>query len=1493
MKLRTLTYLFKSLFFKALVLVALITFSEKATAQPAGWTSTKDAVIFVKPSAFYNNQYKSFSIEYFPTEYTLSVKNQVHYLKMDIDLFSSEFQDNHYYRLKMFEHSNSYYSLYKRFCDLINDYEIILYRDQSSYSHQFTWNTKYIVPVEISIADNGDNQYSHKIEILNFNFYDKSKSIYMWETQVQLNGTWYYYNSWHNYGNLYAYIGIDLSAHVTTRTNIPFRVLTWLPDYSDEIKEYCESNIVVLDVSPRAPSVSHSDITISPSCPNIPNGKIDVTNITSFGDVRYLLLNGHNAVPGNNCASRFGETGELGDCLNNVIASGKANKTNGEVSLSLTGVPSGYHTLVLINPGGDLGVCYSTYNVTVESKLTLQNTSIETQPTSCYGSKDGVLLATFSGGELPIIPQNLPLGASYSTSTVDVETIISISGLAAVENGSQIFSDACGQEVNLTYSITSPPAPPVVSVSSATNASCLNYAGSGKPNGSVVLSLAGSAKYRFKAFIAGASSPFIDEETSSSSRTLSGLGAGEYRFELYHADYPACPCGTATASLTEPAVLGMTEPAIAAVSCTGGSDGSIAVQGAGDVLYTYSVSGQSSRNSSTTENFSGLTAGDYAVTVKRAINGCSDSTFRTVTIAQPATLPTVSIEAIDALCHEENTASDDKYRGSVKAKTASGGTPGYLYKLVAAGSSWTAQDLDFGASSSFATELGAYKIIVRDANGCATESAPATVSSPTKLILAKPSASAVICKGELSLISLSASGGTPPYTFKHDGAAFPAETSLPAGQYFISATDGKGCGAEYPDILEITEPDELVPGISEMRVPSCHDASDGKVVLSAYGGAGGYLYRHESGAYGASNVFEGLSRGVHRFFVKDNRSCERDIQTTLEAPAKLEISMNEIKHVSCAADASGRISVAASGGDGNYGWYLNGDTHRHGTGAAFVFEGLSAGKYFPKAVDGKGCLASMEEIVENLDDFRLTVSAVQPECLEKSDGSIRLSATGGSPNYSFKIHSDDYEKEDLSSSTFSADGLRSGTYACEVRDRAGCAAVGEIVLDYTSTLNLSVDLLSGTPCVNVSEGSTTLSATGGAGGYEYSLDGGEWQSSPHFSGLGFGEHLFTVRDAGACRASVKAETPLTNVLHLEIASASSVACESAKGTIELSAEGGFGIYEYSVDNGELQGSSRFENLSLGEHFFLLRDASGCEVSATGSIELEDVLSATVIETKGIPCESATAGEVELSASGGSGVYEYRVDGGEWQSSSRFTSLRLGEHLFEINDGEGCTATASEEIIIENPVSVLVADYRDVPCAEASSGFALLTASGGRGKYIYGVDGSETGEAALIDRLDYGSHVFFVRDSLGCQATVEHEISLANPVQLSTLERRGVPCRDSQNGFVVLEASGGLGDYLYAVDGGAWTESPRFEGLTRASYFFAVRDASGCEAATVENIPVENPVEIAVAAQGNVPCETARTAFVEARASGGSGVYRFGIDDGEAQESTRYARRRSI
>jgi hypothetical protein len=140
-------------------------------------------------------------------------------------------------------------------------------------------------------------------------------------------------------------------------------------------------------------------------------------------------------------------------------------------------------------------------------------------------------------------------------------------------------------------------------------------------------------------------------------------------------------------------------------------------------------------------------------------------------------------------------------------------------------------------------------------------------------------------------------------------------------------------------------------------------------------------------------------------------------------------------------------------------------------------------------------------------------------------------------------------------------------------------------------------------------------------------------------------------------------------------------CSSNNGSISVTTTGGVLPYQYKLDAGTFGTAAVFNNLGAGTYIITVRDKNGCEDDL--SVTLTQPSGLTASETSQVSNSSCLApynGQVAVTASGGSGTYQYAIDGGVFGSSSSFSGLRDGIHTVTVKDvADNCTFDLSVNI----------------------------------------------------------------------------------------------------------------------------------------------------------------------------------------------------------------------
>jgi len=351
--------------------------------------------------------------------------------------------------------------------------------------------------------------------------------------------------------------------------------------------------------------------------------------------------------------------------------------------------------------------------------------------------------------------------------------------------------------------------------------------------------------------------------------------------------------------------------------------------------------------------FSGPTAnvkaGTYTYTVTDA-NGCKDTKIITITEPAIATLVIASVTHTDVSCNGSSNGT--------AGVTVTGGVAPYTY-------SWNG-----GPAQSVSTvsglPAGNHTVVVRDAAGNSVSSG-VTVSQPGMLILTVTSGTISIPGGTTN-VTLSASGGTAPYSFSGN------TSNLKAGTYTFTVTDARSCNAS----ATVTIKDGIPPLKLSGKVPAvkCKGGTS-NVSLTAEGGVLPYSYTGDT---------VNLKAGTYSYSVRDAAGQTASVTLNITEPELLTMSAS----ASIITTIGGSTNVELKANGGTLPYQFSGKT-----------QAVRAGTYSYQVTDGNGCTSTASV------DVREPIVTLSAFNLQTDDTTIHLQ---WATSYEFAIDRFEVEK---------------------------------------------------------------------------------------------------------------------------------------------------------------------------------------------------------------------------------------------------------------------------------------------------------------------------------------------------------------------------------------------------------------------------------------------------------------------------------------------------
>ncbi|MBK5278017.1 MAG: hypothetical protein JJE09_04040 [Bacteroidia bacterium] len=130
-------------------------------------------------------------------------------------------------------------------------------------------------------------------------------------------------------------------------------------------------------------------------------------------------------------------------------------------------------------------------------------------------------------------------------------------------------------------------------------------------------------------------------------------------------------------------------------------------------------------------------------------------------------------------------------------------------------------------------------------------------------------------------------------------------------------------------------------------------------------------------------------------------------------------------------------------------------------------------------------------------------------------------------------------------------------------------------------------------------------------------------------------------------------------------------CNSIDGSISVSAIGGQGPYDFSLNTGVYQTSGVFPNLGPGSYTMTAKDVYGCtSIKQVDIVSTSSNLNAVATTIPGTDCFSDN-GSITVTASQGKPPYKFQFGSGSFGDISTFNNLKSGNYTVTIKDAENC------------------------------------------------------------------------------------------------------------------------------------------------------------------------------------------------------------------------------
>ena len=678
----------------------------------------------------------------------------------------------------------------------------------------------------------------------------------------------------------------------------------------------------------------------------------------------------------------------------------------------------------------------------------------------------------------------------------------------------------------------------------------------------------------------------------------------------------------------------------------------------------------------------------------------------------------------------------------------------------------------------------------------------------------------------------------------------------------ISVTDANCTGTVSGDALVVEI--ETAPPTGEANQEFCSGATIADIAVTGEAIA---WYDAPGGSILADDYV--LVDGETYYATQTAEGCESldYLAVTVTVFDEIIVSVPVVIDAICAGETTGQVTVSASGGVAPYTFTLyNGIDEELATLtdlAEVTFTSIPAGYNFYIAVtDDKGCgpVESVRFNVDEPDPIQIDVNSIvvtDAVCFGQESGAISLSASGGTGDLYFTLTSGGVTigATQVGSGVFI--NLAPGSYIVEISDDQGCGPVLSEELIVGEADPFTIELISD------GNGNLTIVTDGGTPPFNFDLqfyDGSTWvdvasSTDPEFTGLTEGDYRVIATDNNGCTDTKE----ITILLYSFTLTATDITCfGEVDGAIRVNEVGvttdpyslderkwfnelGEDISTYMMDRYD-DTEGLYKGLEAGT-YTLIGTKGGASHTETVIIIEPQALSVTYAINFDDVCSPSEA-EITFTITGGTtadGFYNISwPDGAFTIRDNVVPNLNEGTYVFVITDDNGCSHTEEIELTFPEQLEVIV-DVDNVYCNGDTNGKITVNATGTL-PLTYKLEGpagyTEENGNGIFTGLAPGEYTLTVTDDNNCSVIENRTITEPTPITFTLVwDEEKLACHDSKVDEIVVNISGGTGDYTIFVDGTA-IGSTSLTSVNAGSYEVNVYDENGCSA--TEYLFVDGP-----------------------------------------------------
>lgn len=298
------------------------------------------------------------------------------------------------------------------------------------------------------------------------------------------------------------------------------------------------------------------------------------------------------------------------------------------------------------------------------------------------------------------------------------------------------------------------------------------------------------------------------------------------------------------------------------------------------------------------------------------------------------------------------------------------------------------------------------------------------------------------------------------------------------------------------------------------------------------------------------------------------------------------------------------------------------------------------------------------------------------------------------------------------------------------------------------------------------------------------------------------------------------------------------------------------------------------NVPAGSYSVIITDATGC--SEGRNFVLADPFVISFGGINPVTCPGGTNGTATVSSTGC-----YCMFSGcnfLWETGTTgytLSGVPSGMYSVTITHNNGCVVVDS--IFIDEGAPIIDTSYTtQIDCYGADNGSVVLVPDQLITSYIWSNGESDS----IANSLSPGIYTVDLTDNRNCTEQLTFEITEPDSLILNS-SSTSISCFGSNDGEILLSASGGITDYEFHLDAASQANGT-FSGLSAGSYSAFVTDSNNCQSA-ITTLTITEPSQLSITNQSTPETSLGTNdGTASATVAGGTAPYTYLWNDNAAQ-----------